>query len=115
MTPRRLVGEPVAGHWRRRLVKGGPWVGVITYYACPMDPESGEPMQRSRPLLCQVDGEQAEAIDQWSWIAGQPITPKEYAYLRALGNYAFQFEPNHPAAKPRQPIDLLTAPLPYQE
>lgn len=107
------VDQPVPGFYRRKLVKNGPYVGVVIFYACPMDPESGEPMQRSRHLLCQVNGDWADPIDQWSWVAGNRVTQAEYNFLLADAAHAMEFRPTAPRANPRQAIDLLESELPF--
>lgn len=111
MAPR--VDQPEPGFYRRKLVKGGPFVGVAIFYACPMDPESGEPMQRSRHLLCQVNGEWSDPVDQWSWVAGSRVTQAEYEYLLADAAHAMEFRPAAARANPRRAIDLLDVELPW--
>jgi hypothetical protein len=107
------VSRPVPGFYRRRLVKGGPAVGVLIFQACPIDPETGEPMQRSRPLLCLVNGEWADPIDEWEWIAGSRISEAEYLFLLADAAHAAEHRPTAPRARPREKINLLESELPF--
>jgi hypothetical protein len=107
------VDQPEAGHYQRRLVKGGPQVGVIIYLACPMDPFYGHPLERSRHLLCKVNGEDADAMDQWTWVAGSRISEAEYRYLLADAAHAMEFRPTAPRANPQKKIDWLTVELPF--
>lgn len=108
-----LVDTPVPGWYRRRLIKGGPWVGCVIFYACPMDPESGEPMDRSRYLLCQVNGEWRDPLETWTWCAGSPISEAEYRFLMADAAHAMEFRPTAPRANPRAKIALLECELPF--
>ena len=108
-----LVDCPIPGFYRRRLVKGGPFVGVRIYQACPLDPESGEPMQRSRPLLCQVNGEWADPYETWIWVAGAKISEAEFNFLMADASHAMEYRPTAPRANPRRKIDLMESELPF--
>ena len=107
------VDRPVPGWYRRRLVKGGPWVPVLLFVPCPLDPHTGEPLDRPRHPLCLIADDPADAMEQWSWVAGQPISRAEYLYLMAVRAHAIAHEPEMPEANPRRPIDLLRAPLPF--
>lgn len=105
------VSRPVPGWYRRRLVKGGPYVGVVIFHGCPFN-EDG-PLDRSRPLLCLVNGEWADPLEQWTWIAGSRISAAEYAYLLADAAHAAEHRPTAPRARPREKINLLEAELPW--
>lgn len=112
MSPR--VDIPVPGWYRRKLTRGGPYVGVVLYYSCPFYFENGNmTIDRSRPLLCLVNGEQADPLDQWTWIAGNRISEAEYRYLVADASHAMEFRPAAPLARPRESINLLEAELPW--
>ena len=111
MSPR--VDQPIPGFYRRKLVKGGPFVGVLIFWGCPLDPYSGEPMQRSPMLRCWVNGEEADPIDQWTWVAGGKITQAEYEFLLADAAHAMEFRPAAPRANPRKTIDLMESELPF--
>lgn len=43
------------------------------------------------------------------WHSGRPITPDEYNHMLAVKTWAGEHLPEHPAAQPRQPIDLRYA------
>lgn len=88
-------------------------MGCIIFYGCPLDIETGEPMQRSRPLLCQVAGEWADPYETWSWVAGQRIGEAEYRFLMADAEHAMEHRPSAPRANPRKKIDLLESELPF--
>lgn len=107
------VDRPIPGWYRRRLVKGGPWVGARIWFGPPFDPVTREPLDRSHALRCEVNGEQVDVYDAWTWLAGEPITETEFRYLEALREHAIAHEPDLPAANPRRRIDPLRTPLPF--
>lgn len=104
------VDRPVPGWYRRRLVKGGPWVPVLIWQRCPLDPETGEPLDRPPVLLCLVDGEEADALDQWTWVAGNRITRADYDLMTRQAAWDRIYDPDAPAARPREAVDLRTLP-----
>lgn len=107
------MDQPVPGWYRRRLTKGGPYVGVVIFIGCPIDPWSGEPMQRSPLLRCWVNGEEENPIEQWTWVAGNRITQAEYDFLMADAAHATEYRPTAPRANPSRKIDLMEAELPF--
>lgn len=108
------VDMPVPGWYRRRLIKGGPMVGVLIFVPCPFFFADGEmTVERSRPLVCLVNGQHENALDQWTWVAGSRISEAEYRYLMADAAHAMEFRPTAPRANPRKKIDLMQSELPY--
>ncbi len=108
------VDLPQPGFYKRRLIKGGPFIGVMVWQSCPFHWQDGEmTVDRSRPLLCLVNGEHANAHDQWSWVAGSRVTEAEYRFLMADAAHASEYRPTAPRARPREKIDMLTVELPY--
>ena len=96
--PRRQIGQPEPGFYKRRLVGGGPWVTVLFYIV-------------DAKFVVEVDGQTHSADgklfdpdEQWpiSW----PSTEQEYTFLCQLREWAQRFAPHHPAARPRERIDL---------
>ena len=90
--------EPVPGFYKTRLCRGGPWVAV-----CIADD----------PQFALADGQTVKMERVWPWAASNPISREEYLYLLALGEWAKANAPDHPAAKPHEPINLLTAKTPF--
>ena len=113
MSPR--VDVQVPGFYKRKLTKGGPYVGVVLFYSCPFFAidDGNVTVERSRPLLCQVNGQWADPIQEWSWIAGSRITAAEFHYLMADADHAMQYRPTAPRANPRRKIDLMESELPF--
>lgn len=107
------VDQPVPGRYRRRLVKGGPWVPVLIFVPCPIDPYTGEQLDRSRRLLCLVGEDWADAWEQWTWVAGQPISRIDYDLMIAQAAWDRTYAPLSPGANPRLPVDLSQLAIPF--
>jgi hypothetical protein len=100
------VSNIVAGFYKRRLVRGGPWVPVRLWYGPPNDPVTGEELDRSHRWQALVNGEEADPDETWIGCCGNPIDAQEYGYLLAMKNFATNHAPELPEASPRQPINL---------
>lgn len=106
------MNSPQVGFYRRRLVRLGPWVGCCIYLHQEVDAETGE-LTDDAVLCCDVNGKPADPEDQWSYLASQPITEKEFQFLTKLSRYAKKKkDPAEPLANPRKPIDPLQFRLP---
>ena len=102
----RITQEPEPGFYRRRLVKGGPWVPVAIWYGpAPTDAE-GTTLEDA-PLLCVVDGKPADPQDTWLWVADNPVPRSEYDALVTQAK-ARQAQ----GGNARQSLDRLNAPIP---
>jgi hypothetical protein len=108
---RETNDDPQCGWYRRRLVKNGPWVPARIYLERDIDPESGE-LLGPEVMRCEVDGEQRNAEDQWSWLMSQPISEQEYDYLTATIEWSRTNAPSEPMANVYEPIDWLQVPTP---
>lgn len=112
--------DPKPGFYSVKLVKGGPAVGARIEHAPSTDPETGEVLDRSWFWSAWIDGKLAGSPSPDPMAAGcyrisvfgTPITEAEYLLLTKTGEWARQHAPDHPAADPTQPVNLLTAPLP---
>lgn len=109
--PKAFVDEPQSGYYRRRLVKGGPWVPVKIWLIQIVDPETGELTQPSY-FCCDVDGKPASAEDQWSYVCDQPITRADYDHMVDVSKYAKARDPREPLADPRKKVNLMNVPFP---
>lgn len=81
-----LADQPQAGWYKRRLVRGGPWVAVRIYLDEARDPETGEPMDRPTRWLCEADGRAAEEFDHWPWVAGHSFHEIDIANFLGLSD-----------------------------
>jgi hypothetical protein len=104
-----ITATPQAGWFKRRLVKGGPWVAGRLWLDQPVD-ELGE-LCGDETLQCEVAGRWADPEDAWTWLCANPISEQEFKYLTALAEHCAAHEPSHPSANPRQPINHLQTPL----
>lgn len=114
MTAALRVDTPQAGFYWRRFVKGGPKIPVRLWHGAPIDPETGEELERSHRWQAMVNGDlvtgDTAVIEVWISCAGNPIDEAEYDYLLALKNHAVRHEPDLPEAAPNSPIDLHRMP-----
>lgn len=104
--------EPQCGFFRRRLVRNGPWVPARIWIEQIVCPDTGELVDDER-LRCEVNGLDRDPGEAWLWLAGQPISEAEFNYMTALRAWAAWSSPDHPAARPFDPIDPLTSPIPF--
>lgn len=104
-----ITAEPQCGFYRRRLVRGGPWVPVRIWIDRMVD-EAGD-LMGDEIMLCSVAGRLADPEAAWLYVAGSPIQREEYDYLCRLMDHAAT-DPAEPLASPRRPVDPLKFPLP---
>lgn len=104
--------EPVVGFYRVRMVRNGPWVPVRIWRGPPIDPDTGEELDRSWRYFAERDGKLVEVDRVWPWCGRHPISEQEFQFLRQRSEHARHFRPDDPHANPRQSIDLLSAPIP---
>lgn len=86
-------GAPQCGWFKRRLVKGGPFVPARIFMQSEMDPETGELLSDEK-LVAEVNGKRADPTECWTWICGQPISRAEYLDMTAA-SFADQQEPKY--------------------
>lgn len=89
------VSEPCAGYFRHRLRSGSVVCGVRIWFGQPLDPVTGEPLDRSLRWQCDVDGEYYDHWDQiWPGCTGNPISETEYRALVARREWARKNAPD---------------------
>lgn len=107
-----ITDEPQVGFYKRVLVKGGVMVPAKIWMYQAVDHETGELIEDEQ-LQCEVNGQYADAQDQWSWLCSNPISRAEFNYLMARIEHAVRHEPDDAFADPRAPINLNRLPLPF--
>ncbi len=107
----REIAKPRPGFFKLRLIKGGPFVPARIFLPCPIDPEFGHPMDRSRHLIGEIDGKEVEV--ERIWLSAEEIGPAEFAFMTADASWCRNWAPAEPQANPRKPIDARTAPPAY--
>jgi len=103
--------QPKPGYYRMRLRSGGAFVGVRIWFGAPLDPVTGEEMDRSHRFQALINGTYAEMDRVWPKCAGDPITEAEYQHLCATQKWAQQHAPESALADPRRKFDPLTSPM----
>jgi hypothetical protein len=63
-----------------------------------------EPIERSRPLRALIGQREVNPAEVWE--RGDRISAAEYHYRMRLAEWATEFEPTAPEARPREPVDL---------
>ena len=107
----QFTHEPQCGFYKRRLVRGGPWVGARIWLESITD-GAGE-LVADEVLRCEVDNKAADPLGEWTHICGHPITQGEFLFLTATTRWASAHAPEHPAANPGERVDFLRAPVPF--
>lgn len=105
-----ITEDPEEGFYKRRLVKGGPWVPVQIWIEAERD-EAGDLMS-DEVVRCTVDGRLADVESHWTYCAGSPISEAEFDYLSRTSQYAKAHDSREPLSNPRKRIDPLSFPLP---
>jgi hypothetical protein len=111
--PATFNEDPECGWFKRRLVKGGPWVPAKIWMVQPVD-EAGD-LVADETLQAEVNGTWADPETVWSWICGNPITEQEFNYLTATLQWSADHAPDEPMANVYQKIDWLKVPTPTFE
>lgn len=78
----RSLAHPRPGFFKVRLRSRGPWTPAKIEYAIPMDPLTGEILDRSPMLTAFIDGREVDVPEVWEF--GREIDREEYEWLRAI-------------------------------
>lgn len=101
-------GEPQCGWFRRRMVRGGPWVGARIWCRQIIDPETGE-LTEDETLHCEVAGQRRDPVDEFMWLANNPISEATFLEMEAQ-----RLDPRNPLAATHvalDPSNLRTRPV----
>lgn len=109
----RRVDDPRQGFYRTRLIRDALAVGVMIWHGKPViDGEQQDRRARWNVAVdgrtCNRDGELLDAHDLWPFV--QPISHREFAFLKRRALWARKHAPEHPAARPYAPIDRRKLP-----
>lgn len=110
MTAPLQPDKPVAGHYQTKLVKGGPWVAVLIWHGPPLDPETGEELDRSHRFQALRDGKPVDIWTVWPFVASHPIDEPRYRFLLKKADWAVEHDPRQPEANPTKRIDFNKVP-----
>jgi hypothetical protein len=100
------VDQPQAGFYTTRLARRALPVPVRLAFTQPV--VEGRKLDRSPRWVVVIDGRLSDddVFETWAWCAGHPIARSEYRFLLRRRAWAHQHAPEHPAANPREPIDV---------
>lgn len=110
------VSQPEAGYFRFRLRSGGVACGVRIHHGPPLDPVTGEVLDRSWRWQADVNGEPFGDFDRvWPGCTGEPISERQYAEYVMRHVWARDHAPDSAFADPSRKRDALSRsePLPF--
>ena len=80
----RVEDEPQCGYFKRRMVRGGPFVPVAIFLEQDIDPDTGE-LTAPEELRAIVNGNPADPIRVWAY--SRPISLAEYDALTGIRDH----------------------------
>jgi len=106
---------PIAGYYRIRLRSGAAFAGVYIWHGLPLDPVTGEELDRSLRWNALLNDEYVDLERVWPRCADEPISADEYKHFCRVQTWAREKAPDSAFADPRRKIDLLSTsnPLPF--
>jgi len=107
------VTTPTAGFYKMRMVRGGAPAGVRIFYGPPIDPLTGEEMDRSLRWQAEVNGIIDELERVWPGCMREPIDAAEYRFMCDASAHARDTDARNPMGQPRKRVewDSATPPL----
>lgn len=104
--PPRHDAMPECGWFKRRMIRGGPWVPARIYVDRETDPMTGE-LVRDERLCIEIEGlDGGDPTEHWTYLT--PISREEYLHLM---DYRLR---DSRMLDSRQKIDLSDQPTPPQ-
>ena len=107
------ASTPIAGYYRMKLRSGGVRGVVKLVYGPPLDPVTGEELDRSWRWQAFFNGEMIDVERAWPGCAADPTTEEHYQRAIARQSWAQESAPDSAYADPRKKLDLLSSPLPF--
>jgi hypothetical protein len=109
------IDQPVAGFFRHKLNGRGVAGGVRIWFGPPLDPVTGEVLDRSWRWQAQFNGDAVDFDEVWPRCTGEPISAEDYQRYIARQAWAQEKAPNSAYADPRRRHDPLStkSPLPF--
>ncbi len=104
---------PIAGYYRMKMRSGGVRGVVKLVYGPPLDPVTGEELDRSWRWMAFFNGEAIPVERAWPGCAGDPTDEQHYQRAIARQAWAQESAPDSAYADPRKKLDLLSSPLPF--
>ena len=109
------VSAPVAGFYRHRVRSGSVPVGIYLWFGPPLDPITGEELDRSHRWQAHADGEPIDFEAVWPACTAHPITAAEYRQFIARKAWAKEHATASAYATTGKRVDPLSLdhPLPF--
>lgn len=106
--------KPVAGFYSIKLRRDGPPVAIRVWFGPPLDPVTGEELDRGWRWQVQTDGGDMLDVERvWPACARSPITEGQFKHMAGLRSWAKTEAPDSPLANPAAKSDPLHNPLPF--
>lgn len=90
----RFEDEPMPGYFKRRMVRGGPFVPVAIWIDQETDPETGE-LTAPEKLRAIVNGRPVDPMHVWAY--ARPISRDEYDALTGIRDRIEEMAATHAA------------------
>lgn len=109
------VSTPTAGLYRYRLRSGAIYGAVRIWHGPPLDPVTGEELDRGWRWQATFNGEYIDLERVWPACGRMPIDQAEYDRLTRQAEWARDAAPDSAYADHRKKIDRLSldTPLPF--
>ena len=102
---------PVSGFYRGKLRSGGALCGFHIWYGAPLDPLTGEELDRSHRWQAHCNGEYVEIEDVWPYGVQLQITEIAYNKHCQQQRWAKDNAPQSALADPRRKSNPITSPI----
>ena len=73
---------PIAGHYQW-MNADDTRSAIVIWFGAPLDPDTGEELDRSPRWQALKDGSEIPIDDVWPMVRGREISPDEYTELRS--------------------------------
>lgn len=104
---------PVAGYYRFRMHGGAVWGVVRIWHGPPLDPVTGEELDRGWRWQANFNGEPIDVERVWPVCAKHPTDYENYDRAIARQQWAQEHAPDSAYADPQARLDRISAPLPF--
>jgi hypothetical protein len=94
-----------------RLRRGAVWSAIRLWHGPPLDPETGEELDRAHNWQATANGKPIDLDRVWPVCCHEPIDQKEYDYLLSRIAWGKKHAPDGADANPHRPADPLTTPI----
>lgn len=101
---------PQCGWYKRRLVRGGPWVAARIWREPDTDLITNRP-NGNDILMCEVGADRRDVYSEWMKLCTQPIKESDYLHLAAEAKWAKDHAHDEAEANPTKPRDWNRTPL----